>query len=66
MRNEQVRVELTEVDGNNVAAGGAHDLNVKCDFSGAKSGEQVEVHFEGALPVADKPVPVDPVVLKVQ
>jgi hypothetical protein len=50
----------------NVPAGGAQDINVKFDMSGTKPGDLVEVHFENALLIADKPVQVPPIVLRVQ
>jgi hypothetical protein len=50
----------------NVPAGGAQELNVKFDMSGTKSGDLLEVHFENALRIADKPVQVPPVVLRVE
>lgn len=50
----------------NVPAGGAHDLNVKFDLAGTKSGEQLEVHFERALLVGDRPIQIDPIVVSVK
>ncbi|HEY6556938.1 MAG TPA: hypothetical protein VI072_06680 [Polyangiaceae bacterium] len=44
----------------NVVPGGAHDVNVKFDFSGLAAGDALEVRFDRALMLTGRPVPIAP------
>jgi hypothetical protein len=46
--------------------GGAHDVNVRFDFSGLEPGTNVEIHFTRALRLRGAPVPIQPIVVEIR
>lgn len=49
-----------------IPPGSAHEVNVRFDWSGLRSGDVVRVQLDRALTVYGKPVPVAPIELRVR